>query len=101
MRDQCPLAPLTQRSIHLPRPEHFNAVMGNHARMQSEEGRQIYRRRKVIVEPIFGNIKNKGMRILVRGKAKVTTWWRMSCTAHNVEKIIGAISAGTATYTLA
>lgn len=92
-RDACPLQRLTQKTIHLPRPEHFNAVMGNHARMQSEAGRVIYRRRKVIVEPVFGNIKNKGMKILVRGKNKVRTWWRMACTAHNIEKIIGHMAA--------
>lgn len=93
MSDQCPLRPLTQKMIHLPKPEHFNAVMGNHGRMQSADGREIYRRRKVIVEPVFGNIKNKGMKILVRGKAKVGTWWRLACTAHNVEKIIGALAS--------
>lgn len=94
MQEQCPLRPLTQKSIHLPRPEHFNAVMGNHARMQSAEGREIYRRRKVIVEPVFGNIKNKGMKILVRGRGKVANWWRVACLAHNIEKVVGAMANG-------
>lgn len=96
MREQCPLQKLTQNSIHLPKPEHFGAVMGNHSRMQSDDGKAIYRRRKVIVEPVFGNIKNKGIRILVRGKDKVRTWWRMACTAHNLEKIVGAIARSAA-----
>ena len=91
MREQCPLQRLTQKTTHLPKPEHFDAVMGNHARMQSEDGKAVYRRRKVIVEPVFGNIKNKGMKILVRGEGKVRTWWRMACTAHNLEKIVGAM----------
>ena len=95
MREQCPLQRLTQKTIHLPKSEHFDAVMGNHARMQSEDGKAVYRRRKVIVEPVFGNIKNKGMKILVRGKSKVRTWWRMACTAHNLEKIVGAMQRTT------
>jgi transposase len=90
MRDQCPLQRLTQKSIHLPRPEHLKAVIDNHNRMQSDAGKAIYRRRKVIVEPVFGNIKNKGMKVLVRSKCKVRTWWRIVCTAHNIEKVIGA-----------
>lgn len=98
LRAECPLSPLTQKMIHLPKPEHLNAVMGNHTRMQSNDGQQIYRRRKVIVEPVFGNIKNKGMKILVRGRSKVRTWWRMACTAHNMEKIVRATAAGVATY---
>jgi transposase len=57
-------------------------------RMRTDEGREIYRRRKAIVETIFGNIKNKGMRITVTGAAKVSCWWKMACTAHNVEKLI-------------
>lgn len=95
MRDACPLRRLTQKTIHLPRPEHFNAVMGNHVRMQSQAGRDVYRRRKVIVEPVFGNIKNKGIKVLVRGRNKVRTWWRMACTAHNIEKIVGHMAAAT------
>ena len=99
MRDQCPLQRLTQKTIHLLRPEYFVAVMGNHARKQSEEGRDIYRRRKVIVESVFGNIKNKGMKILVRGKSKVRTWWRMACTAHNLEKVVSAMQRNAVAFT--
>jgi transposase len=95
MQEQCPLKRLTQKTIHLPKPEYLKGVIDNHNRMQSDDGKAIYRRRKVIVEPVFGNIKNKGMKILVRGKSKVRTWWRMACTAHNIEKIIGKMARAT------
>jgi transposase len=57
-------------------------------RSRTEEFKEIYKKRKKIIEPVFGNIKNKGMKILVKGIKKVKTWWSMACTAHNIEKII-------------
>jgi len=57
-------------------------------RSRTEDFKEVYKKRKAIVEPIFGNIKNKGMKILVTGSKKVSTWWKMACTAHNIEKII-------------
>lgn len=56
---------------------------------RTKEWAEIYRKRKAIVEPVFGNIKNKGIQILVRGKRAVSTWWNIATTAHNLEKIIG------------
>ena len=58
-------------------------------RMHSEAGRASYRRRKAIVEPVFGNIKNKKLKIGARGAAKVACWWKIAATAHNIEKIVG------------
>lgn len=57
-------------------------------RSRKKDYKEVYRRRKVIVEPVFGNIKNKGIKIFVTGKEKVERWWKMACTAHNIEKII-------------
>jgi transposase len=40
-------------------------------------GRFIYNKRIAIVEPVFGNLKNKGMdRFTLRGKKKVNTQWQ-------------------------
>lgn len=70
------------------------ARSSNLARLRDAKGQEIYRRRKAIVEPVFGNIKsNKGMRILVKGRRKVGLWWKMAATAHNLEKIVGAMAA--------
>jgi transposase len=55
---------------------------------RTQEWKKKYQRRQVIVEPVFGNIKNKGIRILVKGKKAVKRWWSMATTAHNIEKIV-------------
>jgi transposase len=51
-------------------------------------GRFIYNKRIAIVEPVFGNLKNKGMdRFNLRGKKKVNTQWQLFSLVHNIEKI--------------
>ena len=57
-------------------------------RSKSKVFKEIYRNRKRIVEPVFGNIKNKGHKIYVRGTTSVKSWWRLVCSAHNIEKIV-------------
>jgi Transposase DDE domain len=57
-------------------------------------GRFIYNKRIAIVEPVFGNLKNKGVdRFTLRGKKKVNTQWQLFSLVHNIEKIahVGAI----------
>lgn len=57
-------------------------------------GRFIYNKRIAIVEPVFGNLKNKGMdRFTLRGKTKVNTQWQLFSLVHNIEKIatVGAV----------
>lgn len=55
---------------------------------RTDEFKEDYRRRKAIVEPVFGNIKNKGIRILVRGNEAVSNWWQIASIAHNLEKLV-------------
>jgi len=51
-------------------------------------GRFIYNKRIAIVEPVFGNLKNKGMdRFTLRGKNKVNSQWQLFSLVHNIEKI--------------
>ena len=54
--------------------------------MSTDEGRDIYKRRKHTVEPRIGHVKhNMGVRrFLRRGIEKVKTEWSMVCTAVNV-----------------
>jgi len=57
-------------------------------------GRFIYNKRIAIVEPVFGNLKNKGMdRFTLRGKQKVNTQWQLFSLVHNIEKMahVGAV----------
>jgi Transposase DDE domain len=59
--------------------------------MRTDEGKSHYKRRKAIVEAPFRNMKIKGMKILVKGRDKVKTRFKMFATAHNIEKTIGSI----------
>lgn len=59
------------------------------AKLQSEAGKAIYRRRKAIVEPVFGQIKQaRGFRqFLLRGLAQVTAEWSLVALTHNLLKL--------------
>ena len=54
--------------------------------------RSIYNKRIAIVEPVFVNLKNKGMmRFTLRGKTKVNTQRKLFALVHNIEKIAHAM----------
>jgi len=57
--------------------------------LNSEHGRQCYRKRRQTVEPLFGNTKhNKGVsRFLRRGRVKVRAEWRLQMMTHNLTKL--------------
>ena len=59
------------------------------AKLGTESGRAVYARRKTIVEPVFGQIKEaRGFRrFLLRGLAKIRGEWRLVCLTHNLLKI--------------
>ena len=59
------------------------------AKMQTPEGKALYARRKVIVEPVFGQSKEaRGCRrFLLRGLATIRGEWRLVCLTHNLLKI--------------
>jgi transposase len=59
------------------------------AKVRTPEGRALYARRKVIVEPVFGQIKEaRGFRrFLLRGLDNIRGEWRLVCLTHNVLKI--------------
>jgi transposase len=62
------------------------------AKVSSPEGMKIYRRRKCIPEPVFGQIK-QGMgfrRFSMRGMEKARGEWALVCTCHNIKKLWGA-----------
>src|SRR5664280_3295399 len=64
-------------------------------KMEQQASKAIYSKRKVIVEPVFGQIKNSGFRgFSVRGKEKVAGEFSMVCAAHNFKKIAKAIVTG-------
>jgi len=64
-------------------------------KMETASARAIYKQRKIIVEPVFGQIKNSGFRgFSVRGKEKVAGEFSLVCAAHNFKKIAKAIFMG-------
>lgn len=57
-------------------------------KLSSEDGDLKYRKRKIEVEPVFGQIKNNRefKRFALRGLSKNTTDWGLICVAHNLKK---------------
>jgi len=88
---ECKLTKKKSRYTIRPRNE-WNTVQANRERMRSG-GNGVFKRRKAIVEPVFGNIKTKGIKINIEGNSKVSTWWTMVCMALNLEKIVGHLAS--------
>ena len=59
------------------------------AKLRSAVGRALYALRKVIVEPVFGQIKAaRGFRrFLLRGLEKIRSEWSLVCLTHNLLKL--------------
>jgi hypothetical protein len=59
------------------------------AKVRTPAGKALYARRKVIVEPVFGQIKEaRGFRrFLLRGLEKLRGEWRLVCLTHNLLKL--------------
>ncbi|GAC1357131.1 MAG: hypothetical protein NVS3B10_19040 [Polyangiales bacterium] len=66
-----------------------SATATMHAKLATPEGRAIYARRKAIVEPVFGQIKEpRGIRaFLLRGLAAVRGEWNLIAMTHNLLKL--------------
>jgi transposase len=64
-------------------------------KMEQESSKETYKKRKEIVEPVFGQIKNSGFRSFsVRGHKKAGGEFSLFCAVHNIKKIVKAISKG-------
>lgn len=64
-------------------------------RMEKEESKEVYDKRKVIVEPAFGHIKNNGFRgFSVRGAIKVAGEFSLVSLTYNLKKMVTAAKAG-------
>jgi len=59
------------------------------AKVRTPEGKALYSRRKVMVEPVFGQVKeDRGFRrFLLRGLKKIRGEWSLVCMTHNLLKI--------------
>ena len=65
-------------------------------KLSTKRGRAGYGRRKEIVEPVFGQIKQgRGFRqFLLRGFEKVRSEWLLICTGHNLLKLWRVLGTG-------
>jgi IS5 family transposase len=65
-------------------------------KLRTMKGRAHYARRKVIVEAVFGQIKEATgfRRFSLRGKDKVSAEWHLVCAAHDLAKLFRSGRAG-------
>jgi transposase len=81
------------RSMRAPRgriPRHLSRKDRMRRKLQTQAGRQRYRRRMTSVEPVFGILKgvHRCRQFLLRGLAQVRAEWRFHCAVHNLQKIL-------------
>ena len=61
-------------------------------KLRTEAGRSIYKMRKAIVEPVFGQIKERRgfRRFSLRGLDNVRREWKLVCLTSNLLKLFGS-----------
>ena len=59
------------------------------ARLDSDNGKRLYAKRKITAEPVFGNIKAnlRFRRFSRRGSPAALSEWRLICSVHNILKL--------------
>ena len=72
-----------------PLPQGATRVDRMRRKLQTQGGAAIYSRRKTVVEPVFGQIKQaRGFRqFLLRGLENVQGEWAVICLTHNILKL--------------
>ena len=79
---RCPASPRGRIPAGLTRRERMKLTL------MTKPGRERYRLRQQVVEPVFGQIKNKGLiRIWLRGVVKARGEWTLHCLGHNLCKL--------------
>jgi transposase len=86
-RALCTRSQAKGRSIGL-RPDDAR-LKAHRARMATESARATYRRRKALIEPVFGVLKERldGRRLWLRGPAAVMAAWRCLLLAFNLRAL--------------
>lgn len=75
-----------------PRPVSDSLSEKMREKLKEPAGADLYRRRKTVVEPVFGQIKEiRGFRqVSFRGREAVGDEWRLICLTHNLLKLFRA-----------
>ena len=70
-------------------PKDLSAKQRMARKLRTKQGRETYAKRKGIIEPIFGQLKQVlGFRqFSLRGLAAMRSEWRLMCTVHNLLKL--------------
>jgi hypothetical protein len=76
----------------VPDTERLIAHWDMHQKLSSARGKRIYALRKVLVEPVFGQIKGAMgfRRFSLRGLGKAASEWGIVCLCHNLLKLFRA-----------
>ncbi len=75
-----------------PPPEGATAKEAMHHKLRTEAGRAVYKMRKAIVEPVFGQIKEQRgfRRFSLRGLNNVQSEWKLVCAVSNLRKLFAS-----------
>jgi hypothetical protein len=70
-------------------PKNLSVVDRMRRKLKTTRARSIYKLRKAIVEPVFGQIKHARnfRQFLLRGKENVSHEWDLICLTHNLRKM--------------
>jgi transposase len=72
-----------------PLPDDATAKQRMARKTKTGRGREVYARRKAIVEPVFGQMDTTqdARRLLIRGKPAARKQWSFECAVHNLLKL--------------
>ena len=58
-------------------------------KLKTKTGHAVYKQRKTIVEPVFGQIRTvqDAGQLLLRGESAADLQWRFNCAIHNLLKL--------------
>jgi len=70
-------------------PKNLSVTERMKRKLQTVKAKALYKRRKSIVEPVFGQIKHAGgfRQFLLRGIQNVSHEWELICLTHNIKKM--------------
>jgi hypothetical protein len=76
-------------------PAGLSLVERMRRKLRTKAGKKVYARRKAIVEPVFGQIKQaRGIRqFLMRGLEQARGEWALICATHNILKLHRMVTA--------
>jgi hypothetical protein len=72
-----------------PLPKHATAIDQMERKVSTKRGRSHYKKRQLLAEPVFGQIKDArgARRFTRRGKIAAEREWKLLCATHNLLKL--------------